>query len=197
MTLPRSGTKPFAILLRGLLFAALPVAVYLALQHFQPRAVALALLALLALRAPGQAMAFLRRLGGHALIVVLAALALTALLWRSNDPVWVLSYPIFMNGLMLAIFAASLLHPPSLIERIARLRQPDLPAEGVAYCRRVTLVWCGFFVVNGGVAAWTVFAASRETWVLYNGLIAYLLMGVLFAGEWLYRRWRFGAEAVR
>lgn len=189
--------KLLLILLRGLLFAALPFLVYFALQRFQPREVALLLLALLLLRAPGKALGLLRRLGARAILPALAALALAALLWRSNDPVWVLSYPIFMNALMLSLFAASLLHPPSVIERLARLRHPDLPPEGVAYTRRVTQVWCGFFVVNGGVAAWTAFAASRETWVLYNGLIAYLLMGALFAGEWLFRRWYFGAEATR
>jgi uncharacterized membrane protein len=57
-------------------------------------------------------------------------------------------------------------------------------------------VWCGFFILNGCMAAWTAFAASRETWALYNGLISYLLMGVLFAGEWVFRRWRFGTAAT-
>ena len=31
-------------------------------------------------------------------------------------------------------------------------------------------------------------AASRDDWALYNGCIAYLLMGALFGGEWLFRR---------
>jgi len=186
--------KPYAILLRTLVFALLPLAVYQALQRFQPREVAMALLALVLLRSPARSVEFLHRYGLYA---VPAALALAVLLWRSNDPVWVLAYPVIVNGLMLGMFAASLLRPPSLIERLARLRQPDLPPEGAAYCRRVTLVWCAFFVGNGSIAAWTALAASREAWVLYNGLIAYLLMGALFAGEWLYRRWRFGAEAMR
>jgi uncharacterized membrane protein len=30
--------------------------------------------------------------------------------------------------------------------------------------------------------------ASTEVWALYNGLIAYLLMALLFAGEWLVRQ---------
>lgn len=186
--------KPFAVLLRTIVFITLPLTVYLALQRFQPREVALALLGLALLRSPGRSLKFLRR---HGLYAVPAALALAALLWRSNDPVWVLAYPVMVNALMLAVFVVSLLHPPSLIERMARLRQPDLPAEGVAYCRRVTQVWCAFFVSNGTIAAWTALAASRETWLLYNGLVAYLLMGILFAGEWLYRRLRFGTEAVR
>lgn len=188
--------KLLLIVLRGLVFAALPFLVYFALQRFQPREVALLLLALMLLRAPGKVIAFLRRLGLRALLPATALLALVALLWRSNAPIWVLCYPIFMNALMLGLFAASLAHPPSVIERLARLRHPDLPPEGIAYTRRVTLVWCGFFAINGSIAAWTVFAASRETWVLYNGLISYCMMGALFAGEWLFRRWHFGGEAA-
>jgi len=197
MTVARPGAQVIALLVRGLLFAALPVAVYFALRHFQPREVALVLIALLLLRSPGRAAAFLRQLGWHAVFAATAAIILATLIWRSNDPSWVLLYPVAISGLMLVLFATSLVRPPSLVERLARLRQPNLPREGVAYCHRVTLVWCGFFVVNGTIAAWTVFAASREVWVLYNGLVSYLLMGTLFAGEWLYRRWRFGTEAVR
>jgi len=58
----------------------------------------------------------------------------------------------------------------------------------VAYTRRVTQVWCGFFVLNGSVALVTALWASDATWALYNGLISYCLMGCLFAGEWLVRR---------
>lgn len=187
----------FFIPLRGVLFAALPFLAYFALQHFQPRVVALLLLALLLLREPGKTFDFLRRAGRRAVLPAAALLALAALLWRGNDPIWVLCYPVFMNALMLGLFAASLWNPPSAVERLARLRHPDLPPESVAYTRQVTRIWCGFFTANGGIAAWTAFAASREAWVLYNGLIAYLLMGALFAGEWLYRRRRFGAEATQ
>jgi uncharacterized membrane protein len=189
--------KVFFIVLRSVMFAALPFLIYYALQHFQSRTVGLMLLALLLLRAPGKTLNFLRNLGLRAILPAAAFLGVMALLWRSNDPVWVLIYPVFMNVAMLVLFAGSLLKPPSVIERLARLRHPDLPPEGVSYTRRVTQVWCGFFVINGGIAAWTAFAASRETWVLYNGLIAYLLMGALFGGEWLFRRWRFGAEATQ
>ncbi len=52
----------------------------------------------------------------------------------------------------------------------------------------MTLVWSIFFVVNGSVAAATALWASDEIWVLYNGFIAYLLIGTLAAGEWLLRQ---------
>jgi uncharacterized membrane protein len=96
-------------------------------------------------------------------------------------------YPALVNGLMLLIFGWSLFSPPSLVERLARVQHPDLPPTGIIYTRRVTQVWCVFFIFNGSIALVTALWASMEVWSLYNGLIAYLLMGVLFAGEYLIR----------
>jgi uncharacterized membrane protein len=77
--------------------------------------------------------------------------------------------------------------PPSLIERLARRQERNFPPAAVAYTRRVTQVWCGFFAVNGAVALYTAFYASTAQWSLYNGFVAYLLMGILFAGEYCAR----------
>jgi len=107
-------------------------------------------------------------------------------MWN-NQLSTLLFYPLLVNGLMLLIFGWSLVSPPSLIERLARIQHPDLPPEGVVYTRRVTQVWCGFFIVNGALAAATAVWGSLEIWSLYNGLIAYVLMGLLFAGEYLVR----------
>ncbi|MGJ4749149.1 hypothetical protein ACQV5M_22485, partial [Leptospira sp. SA-E8] len=100
-------------------------------------------------------------------------------------------YPVLVNAVLLAVFAWSLRHPPAVIERLARLAEPALPPSGVAYTRGLTRVWCGFFIVNGLLALvtalWPRQAGGDEIWALYNGLIAYLLMGLLFAGEWLLR----------
>lgn len=173
-------------LLQGLLTLAYPVLVFLALDHLSPRSVALLLALLLILRPPTRIGALLsarrERVGLAALVVLMLAASL------SDSEALLRLYPALVNGLMLALFAHSLRHPPSVVERLARLREPDLPAAGVAYTRRVTAVWCGFFIVNGSLAAWTALFASRETWAWYNGLVAYLLMGTLFAGEWLVRK---------
>ena len=104
-----------------------------------------------------------------------------------GDAVTLRFYPVLVNLAMLVLFAASLYRPPSLIERLARLREPDLPPEGVRYTRRVTQLWCLFFVLNGSVALYTALFTSLATWTLYNGFIAYLLMGTLFAVELLCR----------
>ena len=97
-------------------------------------------------------------------------------------------YPAFMNAAMLAAFAQTLIRPPSMIERFARLREPALSDAGVRYTRRVTMVWCAFFLLNGLAAAATALFASLEAWALYNGLIAYLLIGALMGGELAVRR---------
>jgi 3-hydroxymyristoyl/3-hydroxydecanoyl-(acyl carrier protein) dehydratase len=64
------------------------------------------------------------------------------------------------------------------------------PGEGQvnSYCRKVTLVWCAFFVLNGGIAAWTIFSGSDVLWSVYNGGISYILTGMLFAGEFIVRK---------
>jgi len=58
---------------------------------------------------------------------------------------------------------------PSMIERLARLREPRLPQAAIAYTRRVTQVWCVFFAINGAIALVTAIWASDQVWALYNG----------------------------
>jgi len=100
--------------------------------------------------------------------------------------VWFRLYPAIMVSIALAAFAVSLFQTP-LVERMARGMGEDLDARGIAYCRRVTQVWTVFLSANLVVTVATVFA-SREVWALYNGCIAYVLMGLLLVGEWLVRR---------
>ena len=99
-----------------------------------------------------------------------------------------LFYPVVVNAVMLAVFGGSLWSSMPIIERLARLQEPNLPPQAVRYTRRVTQIWSGFFIVNGSVALFTVVYGDMTLWTLWNGMIAYLLMGGLMAGEWLVRR---------
>jgi uncharacterized membrane protein len=103
---------------------------------------------------------------------------------RAN--VWFRLYPAIVVSLALTVFALSLFRTP-IVEVFARRMGESLDARGVRYCRRVTVVWTAFLAAHLAVTIATVFA-SHEVWALYNGLIAYVLMGALFAGEWLCRR---------
>jgi uncharacterized membrane protein len=149
-----------------------------------PMVVVLALVAVLVLRA-------VTGLGkGQPQALTWAALAAAGLLGAGSlidADLAMRTYPVLMSVAMLIAFALSLARPPSMIERFARVLEPDLPEAGVRYTRTVTWVWCGFFTLNAGAALWTALAASLETWALYNGLISYGLMGLLLGGEFLAR----------
>ncbi|MES2091247.1 MAG: hypothetical protein V4532_14890 [Pseudomonadota bacterium] len=165
----------------GVVTLAYPLIVYLCLGRLEPRWLAVLLVAL-----------GLVRLGvgstATAWAIASAALFLAMLTWWGNAWMPLKLYPVGVNGFMLLVFGASLVRPPSAVERLARLREPNLPPQAVAYTRKVTQVWCVFFAVNGMVALATALWASDALWTLYNGLVAYVLMGALAAVEWLVRQ---------
>ena len=97
-------------------------------------------------------------------------------------------YPVLVNAAFFSVFAYSLIAPPSIIEQLARLHESIFPLAAVGYTRRVTQVWCVFFAINGAIALYTALFASMAQWSFYNGFLAYLLMGILFAGEYCARR---------
>ena len=115
---------------------------------------------------------------------IMATLLLSLVVLWGNHFLALKLYPVLVNAAMLSAFTYSLFVPPSIVEQFARRWQPDLPPQGVSYTRRVTQVWCVFFAVNGGIAFATALWTSAATWSLYNGFIAYLLMGLLFAAEY-------------
>lgn len=169
------------MLILALATLAYPLAVYLGFGRIEPFWLGLVLLALMLVRAwAARDVVWLFAGAGAALLGVLG-------MW-GNSWLPLKLYPAVVNAVLLVVFAASVVRPPTVIERIARLREPALPAAAVAYTRTVTMVWCGFFVFNGLAALGTALWASNEIWVLYNGLIAYVLMGALFGVEWLVRR---------
>ena len=117
-----------------------------------------------------------------------AAALLCAVSMVQGGPAAMLYYPVAVNVLMLTLFALSLLAPHSAVELLARLRHPDLDEHGVRYTRRVTGAWCIFFILNATLALLTCLHGDLQVWALYNGVLAYILIGVMFAAEYLVRR---------
>ncbi|WP_299019769.1 hypothetical protein [uncultured Photobacterium sp.] len=174
--------------LSAIVLLAYPFAVFFGLSKWGLGTVAgiLAVLFLIRLVAGGQAR--LKELKYIAWISGGAGITLTLLGTLFRQQGWLTFYPVIVNSLMFGLFMASLWQKQSIIERFARLQEPDLAPSGVVYTRKVTKIWCGFFVLNGTVALATCFM-PLSVWTLYNGLISYLLAGLLFAGEWLVRQW--------
>ncbi|ORM68554.1 hypothetical protein [Pantoea rwandensis] len=174
-------------LLNALALLTWPFLVWLAVTHPQWRGVIVVLALVFGWRiwnlrhaqgAMGRVMLLLALVG--------TLLCLASVLLRSQH--LLLWYPVVVNVLMLLMFGGSLWSPMPLIERLARLREPELPPRAVQYTRRVTQVWCIFFIGNGSVALFTCLLNDVTLWTLWNGCISYLLMGTLMGGEWLLRQ---------
>ncbi|MHC8375083.1 COG4648 family protein [Pseudomonas sp. MDT1-16] len=167
------------LLLAGLLY---PFAVYFGLEHFAPWQFGLLLgslwlaRALLGARRPGS------------LWMAITAIVFCLLLALFDSPLLLRWYPVLISAFMLGLFGLSLKYGPPMIERLARMHEPQLPAKAIVYTRQVTIVWSVFFLCNGLLAAALTLLAPLSWWMLYTGLISYGLMGLLFAIEWLIRQ---------
>lgn len=171
-----------------ILFIAYPIIIFWGLEHFDIKAVSVtvigvAILRLLLARNKKNATA-----GFPHSSIIFILLGVGTVAFFSNSIVSLQYYPVLVNLVLLAVFLFSLFRPPTIIERIARIKTPDLSDAGIRYTRKVTIAWCGFFVLNGAMAGYSIGIADFEFWALYNGVIAYSLMGLLFAGEYIIRQ---------
>jgi uncharacterized membrane protein len=176
----RSDFVPVVAVIGSALY---PLLVYFGLPHVPPGA--------LVVFATGLAVLGLLRRGDEPRIlprwsIVLIPCVLLALL-ALRPLIAVQAYPPLINTSMAVAFAWSLLNPPSAIERIARLTNPALSPDAVAYTRTVTKVWTIFFLANAIIVSITAIWCTVAAWSLWI-LISYALMGVLFVGEAMARR---------
>lgn len=173
-----------------------PVAVWWSLTHYSARAVGVIAIAvvvpLLLLRValtPKERRAR-REDVIAALRVPMVVLALLFLGVVFDDARFVFVLPVLISLALLTVFGASLKTVP-MIERFARMHEPELTPAKQAHCRQATWVWCGFFVVNAAIAGTLAFTGPALWWAAYAGGIAYALMGLLFVAEYVVRKARF------
>lgn len=178
---------PVVPLLTGILLLAWPFIIWFGLAHNSLQG----LLPLMALMLFLRFRQTRRRAGALSVvtqIVAVAGMTLCIASYLLKTHQLLLFYPVVVNSVMLAVFGGSLWSRMPIIERLARLREPDLPERAVRYTRRVTQIWCAFFIINGGIALFTALYGDLSLWTAWNGMISYLLMGTLMAGEWLVRQ---------
>jgi uncharacterized membrane protein len=180
-----SPNRPrIAVLALGGIGLAYPFLIYAALGRVPAGALVLVALALI-----GARLGMTRGIVARSLApTMFAVLVVTAALAFVEATLAALAYPVLMSLGMAAAFGLSLRGGPTLVEIFSSLTHPDPTPAAKAYMRKVTLVWCVFLLGNAAVSALTVASGDMVLWTLYNGLISYVLMGVLFAGEYLVRR---------
>lgn len=96
-------------------------------------------------------------------------------------------YPTIINVVFLAFFALSL-RGESIITKIAKMQNPTLDTNGIIYTRKLTKIWCALFAFNALVGFALAFMENKIYWSVFCGIVAYCLVGALFAVELLYRR---------
>lgn len=122
-------------------------------------------------------------------IFLVIALALLLLNVIHQQDVFAKLYPMFVSSVLFIVFFTSLfIGKKSIIERLASLKvkKEEQTPFFKKYCTNVTKVWCLFFVVNGCISFITIFM-DTQIWTLYNGVISYILMGLLFTFEYIAR----------
>lgn len=166
-----------------LAFLFYPLYVWWVVSYWQPAAAALPVVAgALWLLIRGGESASMRPLYAATGVLLVGATvtgqAEKAMLW----------YPVWVNLTLFTLFFVSLLRGVPMVERLATAIEGPLDERGVRYTRTVTQVWCAFFVSNGVLAAGTAVYGSWNLWLLYNGFIAYMLIGLLMIVEWQVRK---------
>lgn len=179
--------RQFIKVLVAVLIVLYPISIYFGLNYFSPSQIGLFILAIFLLRIfvlSNQP----RQKSWQLIMTVMVGVILAGLTWIYNTAQYLLWYPVGLNLAFFVVFGMSLIYPPTVIERLARAMDGPLSENAIRYTRNVTLVWSVFFVLNAGIAAWTVLLNDMKIWTLYNGLIAYVAMGILFVAELLIRR---------
>jgi len=179
-------------LLLGAVLISYPLIVYLTLDKVGPALLGIGLILLLILRGG----LWYRRTPALAWGSLGLAAIVVGLLLVDDTAVLLKLYPALINFGLLAICSYTLFFPPSIIERSVRATGVTLNVKSGPYMRKVTMIWCGFFALNGTIAAIIAISASLRIWTLYNGFIAYVMMGTLFTGEYIFRHFYIRRHAM-
>jgi uncharacterized membrane protein len=119
---------------------------------------------------------------------VVAIVAVTA--W-SGDLRYLLLVPAFIYVMLAKLFWDSLASPISIIEHVARFIVPFAPEFIRSYCRKSTMAWSVFFLVNAAVIAWLALSGRTEAWRVYTGWQMFAVIGAICLVDFLIRKWWF------
>ncbi len=121
--------------------------------------------------------------------ILLAMLFLALALIKSEFLIYL--YPVIINLSFLAIFASSL-NGEAIITKFAKISAKKqgkiLDENALNYTRKLTILWCVFFVLNALVCVILASFSNKAAWTIYTGVISYVLIGILFFGEMIFRK---------
>jgi len=173
-----------------MLLLVYPLASAWVIERFGVRIAALALTAIVA---PAFALAGQRVAAafGTRAPASIGPLLLTLAAAVTGDRLFLMLVPAAVYLVLFELFRASLHGPMSMIELGARFMEPYAPEFISSYCRKLTMMWCGFFVANAVVVAVLAIFAPPEWWKAYTGWMIYVILAALSVVEFLVRKWWF------
>ena len=107
-------------------------------------------------------------------------------LFYSKRFVFLKFYPPLCNGFAFLIFFTSLFMKETVIQKFARLCGDKLNKPALEYTRNITYIWCAVTFLNLVFSIWTIFL-SDKIWMIYNGCVSYIIIGLVFMIEYIVR----------
>lgn len=100
--------------------------------------------------------------------------------------------PVLIPLTLLVYFGKTLLpnQEPLITDIGERARGPLSPAMR-HYTRRLTQLWCVIFAIMTVEAIFLTFLGKKELWSLFTNVFNYIAVGILFTGEFWWRKHRF------
>ncbi len=96
-------------------------------------------------------------------------------------------YPVVVNCFIFLVFFTSSFSKETVIQKFAKLTEPNIKPKALEYTRKLTYYWAIFTFFNFLISLWTVFL-PQKIWSIYNGIISYILVGSFFAIEYFVRK---------
>jgi uncharacterized membrane protein len=113
-----------------------------------------------------------------------------------DDALIIKLYPALADLAYLTIMITSFFFPPPFayyfIDIFDKSMKTKISKEKFdTYCFRASIVWCIYFVVDGIISVITTYYTTYynpgdwRIWGIYNGGITYVIMGLIFTGEFI------------
>ena len=96
-------------------------------------------------------------------------------------------YPVVMNFCIFMMFFTSVFSEETIIQKFARLSEgKELDPKTKNYTKNLTYIWCVYLLFQFLVSFATLFM-SDKVWMIFNGCVSYILLGIFFAVEYVFR----------
>jgi len=172
--------KPFKLILTFItpaITVLVPFVIYFGIKYFGIRYLLYGLLFLYLLRSASCLRGSIKRNQAFVLISIAAVFGLAIILNRASLALYT---PVLINLGLLLSFGSTLFIGPPIVEIFARKHVKSLSEIEVKYCRNVTVLWSAFFIINGSISFIISATGNIDYWILYNGFVSYIMIGLIF-----------------